>query len=203
MTVTPLNPCGFGAVTVFLSRGLRYEEEPGSFRLIYATAGRGQDVKVLDITPPLCGMEVGIDNRKGTFWTVENPPNHHPLPKFGDVMVKGEVFADNGQDTEATVSHLELGPKTTVAPEAAAVTVSAKGTLTLAPVVQDNDKVDESSIRFGVCELNAGVPAIIGAENPKTVDVSTLDAKKKLYLFVEAKDASGNPGSVFFPLQIK
>jgi len=200
MKVTPLDPCN-GKLTVFVSRAMRYEEEPGSFRRIYANGGTAHHTKVLDITPPLCGLEITLGGKqKGNIWTIENPLNHYPLPKKGDIIIDGEIFANR---TEKTISGFDLGPKLIADPGKLTLEIPAKTEIKLKARVQDNDKIDDKSTRFGICELNNGIVKVIGKENSEIIDLSKLELPKEVYLFIESKDLSGNPGSLFLPIKIK
>jgi len=96
MKVTPLNPSRSGGVTVTLARPMKYEETPGRFRTVFANSSQGLNVRILDITPPTCGLEITCGTSQGTFWTVENPPHKFPLPKAADVCMR--VFCSTQQD---------------------------------------------------------------------------------------------------------
>jgi hypothetical protein len=203
-TVTPTHPFADGAVNVFLNRGLLYDEGAGVMRQIYATAGKGVNIKVLDITPPLCGLEITHStDGTGSVWAVENPLNEYPLPKHADVVTTGALFSQSRDESQQTVSGLELGEKTILDQGRLAVFLPKRGSIKLASLVLDNDQVDEQTIRFGVCELVNGVPRVIGEENPATLDLTAVKWPREVYLFVLARDVSGNAGSLFIPVTLE
>ncbi len=200
IVIVPPSPTKEGSLIAFINREFTFEEKPGSLVRVHASSSNGTAVKVTDITPPLCGLEISAGpSQKGTVWVVENPVNHFPLPKFGDVMMSGGIFTAKPEEIQKTLEHKELGEKMTL--EAAeGVFLPKNGKITIKPVVKDNDQVDDASIQYGLCELKGDSLLPIGKPNPETIEPAQLQLPKQVFLFIQAKDVTGNKGSMFIPV---
>ncbi len=203
MKVTPLDPCLKGAVTVFISRSFKYEVTPGQFKTIFATGGKSVMLKVTDITPPTCGIEVTAGGKKGMVWTVEAPANKYPLPKTAEVHFRGNLFTPPGTEVENQIPNVELGPNMVLAPEQCQMTLPKDGEISLKMVLEDNDKVDEKTLKYGICEVANGQPVPVGDYNVPTIKPASLKLPEKPYLFLEIKDMSGNHQVLCIPVSFK
>ncbi len=202
MKVTPLDPTGHGAVTVFVSRPMRYEYEPGKLRRIYVTGGKSHQAKVTDITPPCCGIELTVGKHSATVWSVEEPPHKYPLPKTADVMGKGALLSHPPADKEAQLSGIELGTNAVLPAEQLTIHLPKKGELKIQLAVTDNDQVDEKSLRFGFCEVMGDQIKVLGEESPAKLDLAKAGLPAKAWVFVEAKDMTGNLSRLVIPIQL-
>jgi|GEM_PF-641037 len=203
MKVTPLDPCSKGAVSVFLSRPFKYEEKPGQLKTIFANGSKALHVKVTDITPPTCGLEVTSDGGKGIVWAVETPANKYPLPKTADVHFKGTVFSQAGTEVDSRVAGIELGTKMVLAADQCNLFLSKDKEINLKVVLQDNDRVDENSVKYGICEVVNNQPVLVGEANPTTIKPKSLKLPEKPYFFIEAMDPSGNHQVMCVPVTFK
>jgi hypothetical protein len=199
MKIAPLDPCKRGAITVTLARRMKYEDTPGHFRLTYVNSSRGAVVGVTDITPPTCGLEIKGATRSGSFWSTEAPPNAPP-PKNGNAFLRGSFLTQDGKDLEVIVQGLDLGLM--VVPEAQATILLPKDEpVTIQLILQDNVKVDEKSVRFGISDGAAEEPVPVGTLNPEKVKLSDLPPTKNAFFFIEAKDTSGNKQVFYVPVK--
>lgn len=204
MKVTPIDPTNTGAVTVFCSRGMKYVDSTGKTINVYANGSVSAPSRVLDITPPMCGLAVTAGGKKGSIWTVENPPNKFPLPKMGDVCVSGELWSAEGTASDKVIAGLALNGKTKVSPEQLAIYLPKAGEVQVELALQDNDKINDTTVKYGLCELKGDVPRVLGNVSTPTIDPSKLDLPAKdVYLFVEAADMSGNKGALYIPVVFK
>jgi hypothetical protein len=203
MKVTPLDPCLRGAVSVYVSRPFKYEATPGQFKTIFANGGHSVQLKVTDITPPTCGFEVSSAKKKGTIWTVEFPANKYPLPKSAQVFLRGNAFSADGSEVDKQIPGLELGPSMILDPTQCQLHFAKDAEISLKVVLQDNDKVDEKSLRFGLCEVANGQVVPIGDTNSPTIKPASLKIPEKPHLFIEAKDPSGNHQLLCVPVSFK
>lgn len=203
MVIIPTTPTDKGAITCHIGRKMRYDlEEPGRTKGTFANSSGAKDVKVLDITPPLCGLEISIENGpSGACWPVENPPDKYPLPKLADVYFSGAIF--NAVDQEINVQGLELGANMIVSADLAALSVSAKDKLHIKVIGGDNHKLDNSKLKYGLCNGAGGEPAPIGEENAEVLDLARLKLPKTPYLYLDATDVAGNRQLMFIPVKIK
>lgn len=205
MVVTPLNPTGRGAVTCHIGRKMRYSSsEPGKFKGTFANASVGQDVRVLDITPPTCGLEVSMqDGRSGTVWVAENPPNKYPLPKLADVYFSGALVNEADPGAILTVQGVELGISMVVAPEQAVITVPADAVLSIKVNGEDNYRLDSGKLKYGICKGAGGEPVPVTEVNAGEIVLADLELPENPYLYIDASDTSGNRQVLFVPLKIK
>ncbi|NCB39682.1 MAG: hypothetical protein EOM80_13040 [Erysipelotrichia bacterium] len=205
MVVTPLQPTKKGAITCYVGRKMRYDlPEPGKTRGTFANSSVAEDVQVLDITPPLCGLEIAVDDgRSGTFWLDENPPNKYPLPKLADIHFSGALIQESDPDEIITIQGLELGLNMVVAPEQAAINVAADAVLKIKVNGGDNYKLDNSNLKYGVCSGAGGEPVPVGEINQSEIKLSSLKLPEDPYLYVDASDVAGNRQVLFVPLKIK
>ncbi len=203
MVIIPTTPTGRGAITCHIGRKMRYDlDEPGRTKGTFANSSGAKDVKVLDITPPLCGLEISVENGpSGACWPVENPPDKYPLPKQADVYLSGALF--NAVDQEILVQGLELGSNMIVPVEQAALSVSATDKLHIKVIGGDNYKLDNSKLKYGLCNGAGGEPAPIGEENAEVLDLSRLKLPKTPFLYLDATDVSGNRQLMFVPVKVK
>ena len=205
MVVTPLNPTGKGAVTCHLARKMRYDlPEPGRKKATYVNSSGAKDVRVLDITPPTCGLEIIVEEtgKSGAFWPVENPPNKYPLPKMADVILEGPLFGVDPGGESKVVSQLELGKNMIVTPDQAALHCKANDVLNFKLLGEDNYKLDDSKLKFGICAGAGGEPSPIGPENPDRLELSKINIPENPYIYIDARDLAGNREVCFIPLKI-
>ncbi|HMM59986.1 MAG TPA: hypothetical protein PKC25_07635, partial [Candidatus Rifleibacterium sp.] len=142
MVITPLNPTGKGAITCYAGRKMRYTSpETGKARATFANSSIAADVRVLDITPPVCGLEVSL----------ENPPHKYPLPKMADVYFSGALVNEADPTETLTVPGVELGANMVVVPDQAAITVPANAVLKIKANGDDNYKLDNTKLKYGIC----------------------------------------------------
>ncbi|MBF0543602.1 MAG: hypothetical protein HQM08_04175 [Candidatus Riflebacteria bacterium] len=201
--VIPLDPTVAGAVSVFLSRPLRYEESPGQYRRIYATASKSAPTRVIDITPPCPGMEITLDNGiSGQIWSVEEPPNKFPLPKTANVIYKGALFSKDGQDVNKNVIDIPLGQKMVLPETDATAFIPAKTKVTVKSISTDNDQIDDKTLKIGICELDS-VPQIISDHITENYEAQKFTALKKPGLFLEIADKTGNKSCIFVRVMLK
>jgi hypothetical protein len=203
MVIIPTMPTGKGAITCHIARKMRYDlPEPGRKKSTFANSSGAKDVRVLDITPPLCGLEISVENGpSGACWPVENPPDKYPLPKQADVFLSGALF--NAADQDVLIQGLELGNNMIVRPEQGALTVAADAKLTIRVIGGDNYKLDNSKLKFGLCNGAGGVPSPVGPENAELLDLSKLKLPEAPYLYLDATDVAGNQQVMFVPVKIK
>lgn len=203
MYVTPINPCRKGAVTVHISRQLKYQEANGQYQRVWANGGRALNMVVTDITPPLCGFKLTAGEKGATVWAIENPLNHYPPPKTVDIQAEGDAVVSPDGDGRKLVAGIPMGGATAVAREALALHFPKGGEVKVELVLSDNDKVDDRTVKFGLCEFAGGAMRPVGPANPQTFQPAKLDLPKNLHFFVEAKDLSGNLGTIIIPVEFK
>ncbi len=205
MEIVPLSPTGKGAITCHIGRKMRYDlPEPGKKKYVFANSSGAKDVRVLDITPPTCGLEVSVKNgRSGTFWVAENPPNKYPLPKLADVYLTGALVQESDPDEIITIQGLELGPDMVVAPEQIAINVPADAEINIRVIGEDNYKLDNDKLKFGICNGAGGEPTPVSPVNAATLKLADINMPDEPYLYVDARDVAGNRQVLFVPLKIK
>lgn len=203
MVIIPTMPTGKGAVTCHIARKMRYDlAEPGRTKSTFANSSGAKDVRVLDITPPLCGLEIAVENgASGACWPVENPPDKFPLPKHADVYLSGALF--NAVDQDILVPGLELGSNMVVTAEQGAITVSANDKLNIKVIGGDNYKLDNAKLKFGLCNGAGGEPSPVGPVNADVLDLSKLKLPEATYLYLDATDLAGNRQVMFVPVKVK
>ncbi|MDN5279506.1 MAG: hypothetical protein PWR01_3471 [Clostridiales bacterium] len=204
MIVTPLMPTGKGAITCYIGRRMRYDlPEPGRTKVTYANSSGAKGVRVLDITPPTCGLEVSVKNGKsGIFWSVENPPNKYPLPKLADVYLSGGLV-NQDPDEVLAVQALELGANMIVTPDQAAIHVNADSEINIKVVGGDNYKLDNAKLKYGICNGAGGEPAPVGPVNASEIKLSDINLPDEPYFYVDASDEAGNRQVIFVPLKVE
>ncbi|MDD3147321.1 MAG: hypothetical protein PHD82_08470 [Candidatus Riflebacteria bacterium] len=205
MIVTPLNPTGKGAISCHAGRKMRYDStEPGKTRGTFVNSSVARDVQVLDITPPLCGLEISVqDGKSGIFWVKENPPDKYPLPKLADVHLSGALVVESEPDKVITVSALELGQSMVVPAEQAAITVAADAILSIKVNGEDNYKLDNGKLKYGICNGAGGEPVPVSEVNMPEIKLADLKIPESPYLYIDASDVSGNRQVLYVPLKIK
>ena len=205
MVITPLQPTGKGAITCHAGRKMRYDSaEAGKSKGTFANSSVAADVQVLDITPPVCGLEIATeDGRSATFWVAENPPNKYPLPKMADVYLSGSLANTADPAEIITVAGLELGPNMVVTPEQAAITVAADAVLKIKANGEDNYKLDTAKLKFGICAGAGGEPTPISEVNATEVKLAGLKLPENPHFYVDASDVAGNRQVLYVPLKIK
>lgn len=203
MVVTPLNPTGKGAITCHIARRMRYDlPEPGKTKVTFANSSVARDVRVLDITPPTCGLEITVKNGKsGSFWSAENPPNKYPLPKMADVYMSGSLFQID--EEVAVVPALELGANMIVTPDQAGIHLSADAEISIRVIGGDNYKLDNAKLKFGICNGAGGEPAPVGPVNAPEMKLSDIKLPDEPYFYVDSADMAGNRQVVFIPLKVE
>jgi hypothetical protein len=205
MIVKPLNPTGKGAITCHAGRKMRYDlPEPGKTKGTFVNSSSAKDVRVLDITPPTCGLEISVKNgQSGTFWVAENPPNKYPLPKLADVYLTGALANPENPEEIITIQGIELGPDMIIQPEQAGISVPADAIITVHLNGADNYKLNDNKLKYGICNGAGGEPTPVSAENTGEIDLSKLKLPEEPYLYVDASDVAGNRQVLFVPLIIK
>ncbi len=205
MVITPLNPTGKAAITCHIGRQMRYyAEDAGKTKATFVNASVAKDVRVTDITPPTCGLEVTVENgNSGLVQVVENPPNHYPLPKMADVLFSGALANPAAPDEPITLQGIELGAGMVVPAEKAALTVPANAVLKVRVVGQDNYLLNNEKLKYGLSGAAGGEPAAISDINAEAIDLSRIKLPETPYLFVDAQDMAGNRQILYVPLKIK
>lgn len=202
MLVKPTFPTSRGAITCHIGRRMSYDAaEPGRRKSTFANSSRAADVRVIDITPPTCGLEISVKNgSKGSFWVEEAPKDKYPLPKTADLVLEGALFGEEG--FSHVISGCEMGADITVEPEEACIRLSRSDTISLAVLGSDNYKIDSEKLKFGICSGAGGEPAPIGPQNSEEIDLSELELPRNLCAYVDASDTSGNRQVIFIPIKI-
>lgn len=203
MYVAPADPTGRGAIEVFMSRQMDYEYAPGRVKRIFVNSSRALNALVTDITPPLCGLEITVDDNKATIWPIESPPNQYPLPKLADIIFEGSLFCEEKIGRHFMVSAVELGDSMIVDAGQGAIHVAAHAEIKLMTILQDNYQLDEASVRFGLADGALPEPAVVGSDKAFSINLAELDRPDEPYLFIEAKDVAGNRQLMYIPLVIK
>lgn len=204
MEVTPLMPTGKGAITCHIGRKMRYDlPQPGRTKVVFANSSGAKDVRVLDITPPTCGLEISVkDGKSVTFWTAENPPNKYPLPKMADVYLSGGLISRDPEEIK-TVRGLELGGDMILSPEQIVIPIPADAELAIRVVGEDNYKLDRSKLKFGICNGAGGEPTPVGPVNAAELKLADLNLPDQPYFYVDAQDVAGNRQVIFVPMKVK
>lgn len=203
MRVTPLDPTRAGAVTITIARPMKYRIGPDSFRGTFVNASKSLKTTVMDVTPPVCGLEIMVGADAGTVYPVENPLHKPTLPKLADVICRGALFGAGGADESITVEGVELGKHMILPAERAALHLAKDAILTLKPLLGDNQQVDEKSVKFGISNGAGDAPAAFGPLNPSEIRLGEIALPEQPYLFIEAADISGNVQILYIPIIIK
>lgn len=205
IVVTPLNPTGKAAIMCYASRKMRYDVvETGKTEGSYANSSVAKDVRVLDITPPTCGLEITVkDGSSAAFWVEENPPNQYPLPKIADVSFTGALVNEVNPDAIIPIQGIELGEGMIISPDQASINVNADDVLILRVNGKDNYKLDNSKLKYGICNGAGGEPSPISEVSAAEIDLAKLNLQERPHLYVDATDTTGNRQILFVPLKIK
>ena len=205
MTIVPITPTERGALRCGVGRKMSYETETGDRRKTYANSSGATDVKVLDITPPTCGLEISISNGfSGTIYPVENPPNHYPLPKTADIIIKGALFSkDNDPDYDELVSGVTLGLDMQAPEEQGAISVERGDVIKITVIGDDNYKLNTEKVKYGICAGAGGEPTPIIQENQPEYDLAGIKLPKNPYIYLDATDMAGNREVLFVPIKVK
>lgn len=204
MVIMPVNPTGKGAITCYIGRKMRYDlPEPGRTKTVFANSSGAKDVRVLDITPPTCGLEISVKNGKSAaFWAVENPPHKFPLPKLADVCLSGGLVNPDPEEI-SMVQGLELGNNMIVNSDNGAINLPADAELTIKVIGGDNYKLDTAKLKYGICNGAGGEPAPVGPVNAPELNLADLEIPENAHFYVDATDMAGNRQVLFVPLKIK
>ena len=138
MVVIPVIPTNRGALTCFAGRRMGYDDvQTGRRTNTFANSSAAKDVKIKDITPPTCGLEITVvEGPSGSIYPVENPPNHYPLPKTADLIMTGSIF--NGDpDFQDIESGFVLGPDMIAPEEKATINIAQDSVIKLVVIGQD------------------------------------------------------------------
>ncbi|MFZ5950319.1 MAG: hypothetical protein ACOYXC_06420 [Candidatus Rifleibacteriota bacterium] len=202
MVVTPLNPTGKGAVTCYIGRKLRYYlPEPGKTKVTFANSSGAKDVRVLDITPPTCGLEITVkEGKSGSFWAVENPPDKYPLPKMADVCMNGGLVNEDPEEV-TVVPGLELGANMVV--QQGSIKLPANAEISFKVIGGDNYKLNTAKVKYGICNGAGGEPAPVGPVNPTELKLADLQIPENAHFYIDASDEAGNRQVLFVPIEIK
>ena len=203
MKVTPLDPTESGAVTVTIARPMKYMVGPDKFKGCFVNGSRSFTMAVTDTTPPTCGLKISTDEKSATFWTVENPAHKSPPPRTADVICKGDLFTFSEKAETVTIANMELGSRMVVPAPQAKLTLPRKGKIKLEVILQDNFRVDEKTLRFGISNGAEESPVPVGPANAPEFDLEGVAIPEKPFLFIEAADPSGNKQVLFVPVEFK
>ncbi len=204
MVVIPETPTSRGAITCFAGRRMGYDNiQTGRRTNTFANSSIAKDVKIKDITPPTCGLEITVvDGPSGSIYPVENPPNHFPLPKTADLIMTGSIF--NGDpDYQDVESGLVLGTDMIASEEKATISISQDSILKLTVIGQDNYKLNTDKLKYGICNGSGGEPTPVCEENQTEYDFSKIKIPEKPYIYLDAIDMAGNREVLFIPLAVK
>ena len=204
MVVIPTIPTSRGALTCFVGRRMGYDVvETGRRTNTFANSSAAKDVKIKDITPPTCGLQITIkDGPSGSVYPVENPPDHFPLPKTADLIVIGSIF--NGDpDYQAIVQGFVLGPDMIAPQDTFSVTINKDSVVSVAVIGQDNYKLDNDKLKYGICSGAGGEPTPVCQENQPEYDFSKIKIPENPYFYLDAYDVAGNREVLFIPINIQ
>ena len=202
MYVTIPEPSEAAAICVYMNRLLQYDLPCGDSIETFAQSSIAFDVVVKDITPPTCGFALTTSRGNGTVWPVENPVNS-PAPKLADVLFAGNIFCSNGEEREFSVDGIELGTEMVVPYEHGAIYVAANDEIAVELVLNDNYKLDEESIVFGISDAAGSSPNIIGEQNPQVIKLSEIELPQEPWLFIQAFDEAENEQLMYVRLIVE
>jgi hypothetical protein len=202
MEVIPVQPTSKGAIVCFVGREMSYDlEETGRRKHCFANSSVSRRVKVKDITPPTCGLQISVEGSSATVYPVENPPNLFPLPKTADLIVKGGLVNGNS-DYEEVVSGVVLGPDMIAPEETFAIPVTRGAVVKLTVIGEDNYKLDTNKLKYGICAGAGGEPTPVCQENQPEYDLAAIKLPQKPYFYLDATDMEGNREVLFIPIKI-
>lgn len=204
MVVIPAIPTNRGAITCFSGRRMGYDNlETGRRTNTFANSSSAKNVKIKDITPPTCGLEITVvEGPSGTIYPVENPPNHFPLPKTADLIMTGSIFSGDPEYEEVETG-LVLGPDMIAPAEKATVQVSQDSVLKIVVIGQDNYKLNTDKVKYGICNGAGGEPTPVCQENQPEYDLSKVKIPENPHIYLDATDMAGNREVLFIPLIVK
>lgn len=204
MEVVPITPTGRGAIVCYAGRKMRYDvPESGISKGTYANSSVGADVRVLDITPPTCGLQISVKGGEGALvWVEENPPNKYPLPKLADVCLQGALVNEADPEEIIRIPEFELGTGMMVSKENAAISVSADSVIKIEPIGDDNYRLDETKLKYGICADPSSEPISLAEENANEINLAEIKLPKQPYFFVDASDTTGNREILFVPIKV-
>ena len=202
MVIVPTTPTDNGSVTCHSSRKMQYISEEGKTLTCFANSSAASLFKVKDITPPTCGLEISVVNgHSGRLWPVENPPDHFPLPKTADMCFSGELF--NASEEDKIVQGYELGNNMIISNEDGGISLSKDSVIKIKVIGDDNYKLDNDKIKYGVCAGAGGEPTPVSPVNEEEIDFSKFLIPENPYLYLDASDAAGNREILYIPLDIQ
>ncbi|MBR4328599.1 MAG: hypothetical protein IKP71_02000 [Candidatus Riflebacteria bacterium] len=204
MVVIPVIPTNRGALTCFAGRRMGYDDvQTGRRTNTFANSSAAKDVKIKDITPPTCGLEITVvEGPSGSIYPVENPPNHYPLPKTADLIMTGSIF--NGDpDFQDIESGFVLGPDMIAPEEKATINIAQDSVIKLVVIGQDNYKLNTDKVKYGICNGAGGEPTPVCQENQPEYDLSKIKIPENPHIYLDATDMAGNREVLFVPLKIK
>lgn len=204
MLVVPSSPTARGAITCNVGRLMRYDDyESGRSRTTFANSSVAKDIKVKDITPPTCGLQIAVkEGSTGSVYPTENPPDHFPLPKPADINVTGSLF---GCDPESVnvIPGFVLGPDMIVTQDQAAVNLSRDSVVVLSVIGDDNYKINPDKTQFGVCNGAGGEPTPVCEPNQEEYDFSNINIPENPHFYLTTTDMAGNRSVLFIPIVFK
>ena len=204
-TIVPLNPTKHGALCCGVGRKMSFETETGERRNTFANSSGAVDVRIKDITPPTCGLEITVvGGLSGSVYPVENPPNKFPLPKTADIIIKGSLFSkDNDPDYEEVVSGQNLGLDMQAPDEQGSIKVERGDVIKITVIGDDNYKLNTDKVKYGICAGAGGEPTPIIQENQPEYDLAGIKLPKNPYVYLDATDMAGNREVLFIPIKVK
>ena len=205
MVVVPVTPTRKGALYCDVGRKMSYDTESGDRKKTFANSSGAKDVRVKDITPPTCGLEISVVNgSSGSIYPVENPPNHFPLPKTADLVIKGSLFnKGNDPDYEEVVSGVVLGLDMIAPEEQGTITVGRGDVIKITVTGSDNYKLDTNKVKYGICAGAGGEPTPVCQENQPEYDLAGIKLPQNPYFYLDASDTTGNREVLFVPIKVK
>lgn len=204
MVVVPVSPSSKGALTCHVGRRMRYDDvQSGRPKECYANSSKGHNLKIKDITPPTCGLEITVkEGPTGFIYPSENPPNHFPLPKTADLNIKGALFSGD-PEYEQIVSGYVLGPDMVAPAEFATAQIAWNDKVIVTVIGDDNYKLNKDKLRYGICNGAGGEPVPVCQENQPEYDFSRIRLPESPYFYLDATDMAGNREVLYIPIYIK
>lgn len=199
MYVTIPEPSEAAAVCVYMNRLLQYDLPCGDSIETFAQSSIAFDIVVTDITPPTCGFALTTNRGKGSIWPVESPVNI-PAPKLADIFFLGNIFCSNAEERDFSVDGINLGTEMIVPSEKGAIYVSADDEIKVELILNDNYKLDEESVVFGISDSAGSSPNIIGEKNSYEINLSEIEMPEEPWLFIQAFDEAENEQLMYIRL---
>lgn len=203
MVVVPTSPTNRGAITCNVGRRMSYtERESGRTKCTFANSSMAANVKIKDITPPTCGLQITVkEGASGMVFPFENPPDHFPLPKTADLVIRGDLF--NCDSEEGTVIPGMVLGKDMIVPEEGTLSVSKLDRIVLTVIGDDNYKLNNDKLRFGICNGAGGEPTPICDENQPEYNLFEINLQENPHIYLDATDMAGNREILFIPISVK